>query len=119
MTSQKDPKKVNHSLLTHNNTLIYTYNMIFIICKTIVEWLTIFYDYQNILLTSSRGVNTPNGFTLSTTQHTQVMLAVTIKRRHRGNKAVTPIGKSIYDKEFLIILIRLLLYLVMGKCIGF
>jgi hypothetical protein len=26
------------------------------------------------------------------------MLAVTIKRRHRGNKAVTPRGKSIYDK---------------------
>ena len=26
------------------------------------------------------------------------MLAVSIKRRHRGNKAVTPRGKSIYDK---------------------
>ena len=26
------------------------------------------------------------------------MLAVTVKRRHRGNKAVTPRGKSIYDR---------------------
>ena len=26
------------------------------------------------------------------------MLAVSIKRRHRGNKGVTPRGKSIYDK---------------------
>ena len=54
MTPQKDPKKVKHSLSMYYNTLLYTNSVIFI-WKTIVEWLSVLCDYQNILITSSRG----------------------------------------------------------------